>query len=212
MNKMKVEKSEQLPNDKMTNNIVNRDEPRKKEQSQCSDNDGFPVTDKPEIGIVFEAIKAEYDHSVYRSDKLDNKIYILLTVCAFLFVMLSDIVKSISDIPFPKNRVQLGMEIAFAIALFAGIVTFIVLLILLMKLLRGVTLRRYRTGELLEKDIVSYEPITAVTFLGSRLERCTMENEEIIEKRFKVFNACTTLIVGVIIDLILLAVLCQFIK
>ena len=209
---LKVDKSKQLTNDKLSNNTENRDGSTNKEQSRDYDKAEFSVTDKPETGIIFEAIKAEYDHSIHRSDKLDNKVYILLTVCAFLFVMLSDIIKSISTFPFPESKLKFGMEITFAIALFIGIVAFIVLLILLMKLLRGVTMSRYRTGELLEKDIASYDPITAMTFLGSRLEDSTMENEKIIEKRFKVFNACTRLIVGVIVDLILLAVLCQFIK
>lgn len=38
--------------------------------------------------IAYSAFLSEYDHCVQRSEKLDNKVYILLTVCAFLFVLL----------------------------------------------------------------------------------------------------------------------------
>ena len=35
--------------------------------------------------LILTLIKSEYDHCVSRSEKLDNKIYILLTICAFVF-------------------------------------------------------------------------------------------------------------------------------
>ena len=35
--------------------------------------------------ICFEAIKAEYDYCVTRAEKLENKVYILLAACAFIF-------------------------------------------------------------------------------------------------------------------------------
>lgn len=48
--------------------------------------------------IFFEAIKFEYEHSVYRPERLDNKLYISLAVYAFLAVILSDsIVVSFKD-------------------------------------------------------------------------------------------------------------------
>ena len=36
--------------------------------------------------ICFEAIKAEYDYCVTRAEKLENKVYILLAACAFVFI------------------------------------------------------------------------------------------------------------------------------
>ena len=38
--------------------------------------------------IYYEAAKLEYEYAVTNSSKLDNKAYILLTVCAFLFAAL----------------------------------------------------------------------------------------------------------------------------
>lgn len=55
--------------------------------------------------LSYETTKAEYDHCVQRSEKLDNKVYIILTVYAFLFVLLCDIIKKISDFSFPKDNI-----------------------------------------------------------------------------------------------------------
>lgn len=41
--------------------------------------------------IAYSALLSEYDHCVQRAEKLDNKVYILLTVCAFLFVLLTSV-------------------------------------------------------------------------------------------------------------------------
>lgn len=173
-------------------------------------NQSYDCNEKNEPMIIYEAINCEYEHSVSRSDKLDNKVYIMLTVCAFLFVMLSEIIGKISLLPFPKTRVQLVLEISYAILLFVCIVTFLVLMFLLMRLLRAVNLYRYRTGELLENDIAAMESISAVTFVGARLEYSTRKNEEILEKRFVIFNICTALVVVVIVTMLALAILSQF--
>ena len=67
--------------------------------------------------LSYEATKAEYDHCVQRSEKLDNKVYIILTVYAFLFVLLCDIIKKISDFSFPKSNIQLALLIIYSILL-----------------------------------------------------------------------------------------------
>ena len=54
--------------------------------------------------LSYESTKAEYDHCVQRSEKLDNKVYIILTVYAFLFVLLCDIIKKIAAFSFPKTH------------------------------------------------------------------------------------------------------------
>lgn len=88
-------------------------------------------------GVAFDAAKSEYEHSFQRSEKLDNKIYILLTVCAFFFVLLTDLIKGISSIAFPKTQAELTLVIAFSILMFLSVSLFILMLIWLMKLLKG---------------------------------------------------------------------------
>ena len=55
--------------------------------------------------IAYSAFLSEYDHCVQRSEKLDNKVYILLTVCAFLFVLLTRVISAAGKFRFPENGV-----------------------------------------------------------------------------------------------------------
>ena len=55
--------------------------------------------------IAYSAFLSEYDHCVQRSEKLDNKVYILLTVCAFLFVLLTSVISEAGKFRFPENGV-----------------------------------------------------------------------------------------------------------
>ena len=54
------------------------------------------VINKTAEDIAYSAFLSEYDHCVQRSEKLDNKEYILLMVCAFLFVLLTSVISEAS--------------------------------------------------------------------------------------------------------------------
>lgn len=57
--------------------------------------------------ICFEAIKAEYDYCVTRAEKLENKVYILLAACAFVFVLLTTQIEKAGEIGLPKSGLEL---------------------------------------------------------------------------------------------------------
>ena len=50
--------------------------------------------------IYYEAAKLEYEYAVTNSSKLDNKAYILLTVCAFLFAALYTVMGYVKEEDF----------------------------------------------------------------------------------------------------------------
>ena len=54
--------------------------------------------------ICFEAIKAEYDYCVTRAEKLENKVYILLAACAFVFVLLTTQIEKTGELGMPQSR------------------------------------------------------------------------------------------------------------
>jgi hypothetical protein len=73
-------------------------------QFHSSDGDVLE-TEAVETGedISYEIVKAEYDYCLSRSEKLDNKIYILLTVCAFLISVVMDIANDLFQIKWPAK-------------------------------------------------------------------------------------------------------------
>lgn len=67
--------------------------------------------------ICFEAIKAEYDYCVTRAEKLENKVYILLAACAFVFVLLTTQIEKTGELGMPQSRSELLGIIIYVILL-----------------------------------------------------------------------------------------------
>ena len=105
--------------------------------------------------LSYESTKTEYDHCVQRSEKLDNKVYILLTVYAFLFVLLCDIIKKITDFSFPQNCIQFTLIIAYSVLLAFDIGLYVFILTRLTHLLKGVAIERFKPQIILEKDMIN---------------------------------------------------------
>lgn len=57
--------------------------------------------------ICFEAIKAEYDYCVTRAEKLENKVYILLAACAFVFALLTTQIEKAGKLDVPQSGSEL---------------------------------------------------------------------------------------------------------
>ena len=164
-----------------------------------------------EMALLFDAVKTEYEHSIKRSEKLDNKVYILLTVCAFEFVMLSDVIKHINNVSFPQNSKDLLLIIIFSILLLSCIVLFIAMLISLANLLKPMYLRRLESKIVLNEDLVIMPSNKAFRTICILYEQCVENNDRLLEKRFTKFRKCVNMMIFVICDLIALAVLCQFV-
>ena len=183
-----------------------------KEDIITSQNNKTPQASKDvEMEILFDAVKTEYEHCIRRSEKLDNKIYILLTVCAFLFVMLSDIIKTISNISFPNNCCELSLVIIFSILLLTAIVLFSVMLVYLASLLKPVFLSRLKSKEILKEDLIILPSETSFRTVCILYEQSIERNDTILEKKFNILKKCIDMMIALIIDLIVLAVLCQLV-
>ena len=77
--------------------------------------------------ICFEAIKAEYDYCVTRAEKLENKVYILLAACAFIFVLLTTQIEKAGNVNLPQTKPELYGIIVYAILLVIAIVSNVVM-------------------------------------------------------------------------------------
>lgn len=148
----------------------------------------------------------EYNHCFERSSKLDNKIYILLTVCAFLFVMLSEAIKRLSEFVIPQNKNQMIIQGGYIVLLTLSVAMFIIMLIKLIRLLKGIELSRFDSYEILNKDMVRAEKKRVVHYICMMYEKCRNHNNRLIEIQYKQFNQCVKLMVVNIVLLLFLAV------
>ena len=65
--------------------------------------------------ICFDAIKAEYDYCVTRAEKLENKVYILLAACAFVFTLLTTQIEKVGKMKLPQSGYELVGIIIYVI-------------------------------------------------------------------------------------------------
>lgn len=161
--------------------------------------------------LAYESTKTEYDHCVQRSEKLDNKIYIILTVYAFLFVLLCDTIKRISDFSFPKNQVQLALILIYSLLLFTNVIIYGLTLIQLTHLLKGISFKRFTPSVVLERDMPAADSKAVVRYICSRYNQCIDTNNTIYEKRFKKFNSCVNFLIPIVVISILLIFISNFI-
>ena len=148
----------------------------------------------------------EYNYCFERSVKLDNKVYILLTVCAFLFVMLSEAIKKLSEFAIPISRCQLYGERGYIALLTMNIAAFVILLFKLIKLLRGIELMRFDSYEILHRDMIRADKKQTIQFVCMVYEKCRNYNNQLIERQYEQFNTSVKLIEANVILLLVLAI------
>lgn len=162
--------------------------------------------------IAYSAFLSEYDYCVQRSEKLDNKVYILLTVCAFLFVLLTSVISEASKFRFPENGLLLGFVIAYVLCLTGDVGSYVLMLVKLVGLLRSVSFARFDTSEILTSNLVSETPATVSKYIGTKYVRCINHNNAVMEERYKKFNFCVKLMVANVCFSIILAFICVFVS
>ena len=150
-------------------------------------------------------VQNEYNHCFGRSAKLDNKVRILLTVCAFLFVMLSEAVKKLSKLILSTTRCQLLIRGGYIVLLTLNVTVFIVLFVKLMKLLQGIELMRFDSYEILHRDMVNADKKQTIHYVCMMYEKCRDYNNQLIELKYKQFNNCTKFMVMTVILLLVSA-------
>ena len=154
--------------------------------------------------ICFEAIKAEYDYCVTRAEKLENKVYILLAACAFIFVLLTTQIEKAGNVNLPQTKPELYGIIIYALLLVIAIVSNVAMLIMSVNLLRSLRFGRLDAGLLLTEGLPDEKDTTAVRFIGSIYAQNT-------DKKYTAFNKCVGLFCVSTVTLISLAVVSIFI-
>ena len=153
--------------------------------------------------LCVESARLEYEYSFKRAERYDNKVYILLTVCAFIFVLLTGAIEKISEIDFMSFRSNF-LVAAFDALLVLSILSTIFLLGLLIYSLSGKAFRRYDTAEILEKDLLSRDKKTVAKYTIIQYERARDYNNRLIDQQFKRLNKAVKLLIAVVLLLMML--------
>ncbi len=158
------------------------------------------------LNMCLEISRTEYEHSFRRAERLDNKIYILLTVCAFIFVVLISAINRVSEYDvtaFCSNK----WVFAYGIMLSFCIAGTIVLLGALIYSLSGADFKRYDSGLILERNMLSEDMKKVTRFTVMKYENARDHNNKIVTKRYRVLNFCVWLLIILVMALIFITFL-----
>ena len=160
--------------------------------------------------ICFEAIKAEYGYCVTRAEKLENKVYILLAACAFVFVLLTTQIEKTGELGMPQSRSELLGIIIYVILLVVAVISNVGMLVMTVRLLKSVRFERLNSGLLLAEGVPDEKDTTAVRFIGRLYVQHTVNNNAVLEKGYTAFNKCVDAFCLSIVALIVLTIISIF--
>ena len=140
--------------------------------------------------VCLNAIMEEYQHVVRRSEKLDNKVYILSTICGFIFAFITGIISNLSDFQMPKNRVQTNLVIIYIILVALMSLFYLYTIYKLGILLTARAIQRLTPDYLLLHKIYDIKEKYARIFIASQYVKAINDSNKILEKCFKEFNGC----------------------
>ena len=125
---------------------------KNEEQSDKSEKNTLDLELTEKIQIAVDSSRLEYEHSFRRAERLDNKVYILLTVCGIIFVLLIGAINKISEIDI--WAIQNRIVEAYDILLLLSIIGTVILLMILIYSLSGKDFKRYDTSRILENNLI----------------------------------------------------------
>ena len=150
--------------------------------------------------VYFEAAKEEYNYTVVNSNKLDNKIYILLTVCAFLTPAFYSILGQMKDI----FSLAIPVLLCATVLLYgAGVVCLGYTLIVLLRNIRSREVGRIDVYGRVFQRMPNEKHLKVLTELTQDYARCREASIEDLDKRHQSVDSCTRSLIWAILAMLL---------
>ena len=166
------------------------------------------TTDK--IGIALESSRHEYEHSFRRAERLDNKAYILLTVCGFLFVPLTASINKTSQVDV-FAFCNSSIIFAYDVILILNVIAVLSFLVMLLYPLSGKEYKRYDTTRILENNLLTtVDSKTLCRYTLIKYELAKDYNDILVSEQFKILNYAVWLLIAIVIMLVTLTILGNF--
>lgn len=167
-------------------------------------------TDSAELlNMCLEISRTEYEHSFRRAERLDNKIYILLTVCAFIFVVLISAIDRVSEYDMTEfdSNILIGI---YDVLLISCIAETVIMLGALIYSLSGVGFKRYDSNLILERNMLSADMKKVTRFTIIKYENARDHNNKVVTKRYSILNFCVCILIILVVTLIIITFIGNF--
>jgi len=135
----------------------------------------------------------EYRHVTERSNKYDNKIYIMITFCGLFFAFIINLLDKLINIHFPETTKQ-GIIFIICITFFIIIsVCYISSMILLVLGLHPIKLHRFNPRLLIDYSLWNKSPSQANMLAVKQYTEYVLSDNELLERAYKKIHIVTLL-------------------
>lgn len=146
----------------------------------------------------FQITLEEYKHVTERSNKYDNKIYIMITFCSIFFAFIMTLLDKITNLTFPGTTKQ-GILFILCILVFTIIcICYIICMILLVLGLHPIKMQRFNPQILIDKSLWNQKPCCAKMLAVKQYTEFILKNNKLLEKAYKKLYIITGLMAIVV--------------
>ena len=92
--------------------------------------------------LVLDSLILEYKNTFERSDKLDNKVYIVITFCGFVFVFITNLFGGLTGLVMPEGTLALLLTVLYVGSCLAVMLAYVLVLVFFLNLLRPERIHR----------------------------------------------------------------------
>ena len=111
--------------------------------------------------LVLDSLILEYKNTFERSDKLDNKVYIVITFCGFVFVFITNLFGGLTGLVMPEGTLALLLTVLYVGSCLAVMLAYVLVLVFFLNLLRPERIHRMDPEYMqVERLAVQSEPET----------------------------------------------------
>lgn len=164
------------------------------------------TTQNPATGSQLEltSLTTEYENQFDRSNKLDNKVYITITFCGFLFVFIIGLFNGLSQLEKPQDGLQLFVSVLYILTCIGVMGAYAFVLVFFMRLLQPEQITR------MDPDIMRKEHFEEMEEEAARLRLIALYRETVNGNLVKLHRRCDEFVKGLkfIVPTVLLAFAC----
>ena len=154
--------------------------------------------------LELTSLMTEYENQFDRSNKLDNKVYITITFCGFLFVFIIGLFNGISQLVKPQDKLQLFVSVLYILSCIAVMGAYAYVLVFFMRLLRPEQIAR------MDPEIMQKEHLEEMEEETARQRLIVLYRETVNGNLVKLHHRCDEFVKGLkfIVPTVLLAFVC----
>jgi len=149
--------------------------------------------------LELESLILEYKNSFDRSNKLDNKVYIVITFCGFLFVLITNLFSGLSQLQRPDSPALWVLTALYVGSCLAVMAAYVAILIFFLGLLRPERIHRMDPGPLQAEHLDEMDTQEATAKLVSLYRETVNENLDKLHTRCDRFTRGLRYVVGTVI-------------